>query len=98
MSEDYDTHLLLQHLDDPLRIFYWTIDEVCALTAPVFVGIACDYPLIGFGAAAISFQGLRYVKQKFGVESLKHSYYWYFPPLKKRLPHVPGSYIREYIG
>ncbi len=98
MSDDYDQHIILQHLDDPLRFLNWTIDEASAFGLPVFFGIGVDYPLYGLGIGIGCFFGLKKIKQKFGLESLKHALYWYLPKIKKKLPTTPPSHVREYIG
>jgi conjugal transfer pilus assembly protein TraL len=98
MSDDYDQHIILQHLDDPLRFLNWTIDEASAFGLPIFFGIAVDYPLYGVAVAIISFFGLKSLKKRFGLESLKHALYWHLPRSKKKLPQTPSSHIREYIG
>jgi hypothetical protein len=40
MSTDYDNHIILHHLDDPLRILKWTVDEAAILILPMFFGLA----------------------------------------------------------
>lgn len=98
MSQDYDQHIILHHLDDPLRIFYWTVDEAVALGGPLFGGIFMGHPFLGLIASALCFKGLRTIKKTYGLENLRHALYWYLPKNKKKLPHVPDSYKREYIG
>lgn len=98
MSSDYDRHIILHHLDDPIRILYWTVDEALSLMIPIFVGIAVGHPLIGVGFAFLLFWSLRKIKKTYGLESLVHIFYWNFPTINKNLKNTPKSYIREYIG
>ena len=95
---DYDQHLILHHLDDPLRILYWTLDEASVMILPVFGGLALEKPLLGIIFAGLCFWGLRHIKKRFGLSTLKHALYWYLPHNKRKLPHTPPSCIREYIG
>jgi conjugal transfer pilus assembly protein TraL len=98
MSQDYDAHILLHHLDDPFRVLMWTIDEALLLIIPPFIGLMTDqlflWLVLGFG----SFAALRKAKKKFGGGTLKHAFYWYLPHNKARLKKTPPSYIRHYRG
>lgn len=98
MSADYDHHIILHHLDDPLRIFKWTLDEAGIVLGAPFFGLAIDQPIIGLIFAALGYWGLITLKKRFGISTLKHALYWYFPKNNKKLPHIPASYIREYLG
>lgn len=98
MSQDYDQHIILHHLDDPLRILHWTLDEASAVLLPAVLGLMADYPLHGLGVSALCYGSLKKIKKRFGLETLKHAVYWYLPKSHKRLPHTPPSHIREYIG
>ena len=48
---DYDQHLILHHLDDPLRILHWTLDEALSLMVPAFFGLGIEHPVLGILAA-----------------------------------------------
>lgn len=98
MSADYDQHLILHHLDDPLRLLKWTVDEAAMILGPVFFGIGIEHPFVGLVSAGIGYWGLRTIKKKFGLSTLRHALYWHLPKNAKKLPHIPPSYIREYIG
>ncbi len=98
MSSDYDQHLILHHLDDPLRILKWTLDEAGIIIAPIFFGIAIEHPFLGLLCAGLGYWALTHIKKRFGLSTLKHSLYWYLPKNNKKLPHTPPSYIREYMG
>lgn len=93
-----EEHLILHHLDEPLRILYWTVDEALFLIGAPYVGMAVDQIILGFVVAFIGFYTLRKLKQRFGDGSLKHAMYWYLPPNRSKLKITPASYIREYIG
>jgi conjugal transfer pilus assembly protein TraL len=98
MSADYDHHILLHHLDDPLRILYWTIDEAVLILLVPYLGLAFNHPLLGILLSGGGFYLLRQLKARFGRRSLKPALYWYFPHPKRKLPKMPPSYIREYWG
>lgn len=96
--QDYDQHIILHHLDDPLRFLYWTLDEAVAIMGPAFFGLAVEHPLIGLIGSGACTWALTTVKKRFGLACLKHALYWYLPKSNNNLPHLPPSYIREYIG
>lgn len=98
MSQDYDQHIILHHLDDPLRIFHWTLDEAFAVMTPALFGLIIEYPIHGVIGSAVCYWGLKKVKKTLGFETLKHAMYWYLPKSDKKLPNTPPSHVREYIG
>ncbi len=98
MSVDYDQHLILHHLDDPLRLLKWTVDEAGIIIAPLFLGIGVEHPFLGLIVAAGGYWGLVTLKKRFGLSTLRHAFYWYLPKNAKKLSHMPPSYIREYMG
>ena len=95
---DYDSHLILHHLDDPLRILNWTLDEAASLMLPVFVGLGFERPLLGLMASGACFYALRRLKKKAGPHTLRHGLYWYLPHTSRKLPKTPPSFIREYVA
>jgi len=97
-NKELDTHRILHHLDDPLRILKWTIDEAAVLILPFFIGIVINQLFVSAVFAILGIMGLKKLKSKFGQGTLKHLMYWYFPHNKKKLFKTPPSYIREYIG
>lgn len=98
MSHDYDQHILLHHLDDPLRILQWTLDEAGVIFGASLFGLGIEHPFLGILVAGGLYAGLRQVKRRFGLRSLRHALYWHFPKNKRQLPNCPPSYIREYVG
>lgn len=98
MSPDYDQHIILHHLDDPLRILYWTMDEAAIILLVPYLGLALNHPVLGIVLSFGGFYLIRKLKTRFGQRSLKPSLYWYLPHNKRKLPHMPPSYIREYFG
>lgn len=98
MSEDFDTHIILHHLDDPLRIFYWTLDEAAIILVVPFLGLIIEQFFISILIAIFSFWFLRKIKKRYGQGTLKHALYWYFPHNVRKLKKTPPSHIREYLG
>lgn len=98
MHEDYDKHLLLHHLDDPLRILKWTLDEAGIILLPPFLSLLIESPLLGFVVSGGGYWALRQIKKRFGLGTLKHALYWYFPHNSRRFKKIPPSHIREYLA
>lgn len=96
--QNYDQHLILHHLDDPLRILYWTMDEAAVIIFPSFFGLGIERPTLGILFAGACFWSLKNIKKRFGLRTLKHALYWYLPKNSRKLPHIPPSDIREYLA
>lgn len=94
----YEDHRILQHLDNPKRILYWTFDEAVLMVAPFFLGMIFQHAIFGVIASIAGTFLLRKVKQKMGFENLRRVMYWYLPLKAKNLHGVPPSHIREYVG
>ena len=94
----YEQHRILHHLDDPLRIFYWTVDEASILILSPFLGMAIDHAYLGLFTSIFGTWGLVKLKRLLGGGTLRHALYWFFPHNPKLLKATPPSYIREYIG
>lgn len=93
-----EQHLILHHLDEPLRILYWTMDEALFLIGGPFIGLGIHQVCLGLITGLVGFYTLRKLKQRFGDGSLKHAMYWYLPHNRSKLKITPASFIREYIG
>ena len=61
---DDDKHIILHHLDDPLRILHWTLDEAAALMIPAFWGLGMERPALGLVLAGLAFWSLKKLKRR----------------------------------
>lgn len=93
-----EQHLILHHLDDPLRVLYWTVDEAAVLIFSPFIGVMINQPLMGGAFSIFGTWLIIKLKKMLGGGTLKHALYWHFPHNRSRLGHTPPSCIREYIG
>ena len=96
MSSEYESHLILQHLDDPLRILKWTLDEALFVLCAPYVGIMMNAPWVGVSFGILGSVMLKKSKQMFGEGTLIHGMYWYLPTASSRT--LAPSYAREYVG
>ena len=89
-------HVILSHLDSPLKILFWTKGEILMVLGPFFVSVVLDSFLLGVGACLINVTLIKTYKKRFGEGQLVAVMYWYFPANTK-LKSLPASYIREYF-
>lgn len=90
-------HVILSHLDSPLKILLWTKGEILMVLGPFFVSVVLDTFLLGLAACLINVSLIKTYKKRFGEGLLVAVMYWYFPPTAK-LKGLPVSYIQEYVG
>ena len=93
MSQDY---YLLNHLDDPLRFFFFTMDEFLVLAVPLLVGMLINKMLWGALFALILYKLLTLIKKFARNVNLRQLAYWFLPTNKKTLKVYVPSYYREF--
>ena len=90
----YTNTNVMHHLDKPIRLLMWTIDEIVCISAPIIFGFISDAWVIGFLIGISSCFCLRKFKSKIGATGgLAQFKYWAFPQQK-----MPKSYIKEYLS
>ena len=95
MSSDY---YLLNHLDDPMRFLFFTIDEFLVLAVPLFVGMFVNKMLWGALVSLLLYQALKWIKATFKGAGLRQLGYWFLPSKDKTLKIYIPSYYREFQG
>lgn len=95
---DLTRHVILNHVDSPLKWLVWTTGEVCLFVAPLFLGLFFNQLIAGCIISFVNFRLSKVYKQRFGKEQLQAVSYWFLPHAFKRYPAIPPSYIREYTG
>lgn len=90
-------HVILNHVDTPLKILFWTVPELLMLVVPCFVGLIIDQLMLGLFVSGIYYWGSKKYQQYIGKGQLQAFKYWYFPS-DSRYKTLPCSYVREYIG
>lgn len=93
MSTDY---YLLNHLDDPLRFFFFTMDEVLVLGGPLFIGMFINKMLWGALFALILYKLLTWIKKLAIGVNLRQLAYWFLPTKSNTLKIYIPSYYREF--
>lgn len=93
-------NILLNTLDNPTRVLFWTIDIFSLVVIPVFVGILLSSLIVMLlGFVLVPFY--KRFKKKFPGGVLKHRMYWLFPREAflqfGKLKSFPPSHEREMI-
>lgn len=95
MNQDY---YLLNHLDDPLRFFFFTMDEFLVLALPLFVGMFMNKMLWGALFSVILYKLLTFIKKLAKGVNLRQLAYWFLPTKPNTLRLYVPSYYREFQG
>lgn len=95
---DFTRHVILNHVDSPLKILVWTTGELGLFLMPLFFGLFFNQLLLGTLISFINYRLFKIYREKFGKDQFQAVCYWFFPPSPKRYPAIPPSYIRTYIG
>ena len=90
-------HIILNHVDSPLKILFWTKGDLSLLAIPFSFGVIIDEFVMGILITCLSGWVSSVYKKKFGKGKIQTVMYWYLPANKK-LFGFPPSFIREYLG
>jgi type IV conjugative transfer system protein TraL len=96
---NYEDHRIVQNLDNPKRVLYWTMDEVGIVMLPLVMGILLGQFFLWITISIVGLLTLKRVKRKIGGRGMiTRAMYWYLSVRNKDLKRVPPSHIREFIG
>lgn len=89
-----ETIRVLAHLDRPVRLLFWTMDEIVVMMVPFLIGIMASSFTV-FGVGIVLYRVYRKYKRRYSNRYIKALLYWYLPgKFKWMLP----SYKRHFIG
>jgi type IV conjugative transfer system protein TraL len=88
-------HVILNHIDAPTRILFWSASEFICCFFPIILGLFVGRPLLGFGLSIASIAGFKTYQKKYGHGKLRAILYRYFPSFGRR--GVPPSFVRLWI-
>lgn len=94
----FTRHVILNHVDSPLKILIWTKGELALFILPALTGMLMGHIILGFILSIVNYKLFGIYKRRFGKGQLQAVLYWFFPHMSKRFPAFPASYIREYQG
>ncbi len=92
-----EKHVILNTVDTPLKILFWTAPELLMWVCPPFLGLICDQLTLGIVGSVLYGFGAKYYQVHFGKGQFQAVRYWFLPP-NRRFKTLPFSYIREYLG
>jgi type IV conjugative transfer system protein TraL len=93
---NYENHVILNHLDSPLKILLWNKSEILGYVAPFVIGICCSQTILGFCVSLLNFYC--YKKAKTGIfEYFYGAIYWNMPNIAL-FKGCPPSFIKMYVG
>jgi type IV conjugative transfer system protein TraL len=95
---DLTRHVILNHVDSPLKILVWTTGELTLFLMPLFLGLFFSQLALGALVSFVNYRLFKIYRERFGKDQFQAVCYWCLPPSPKRYPAIPASYIREYIG
>jgi len=87
-----------QHLDDPAKFLFWSIDEAMAGILPIAIGLIMGLKTLTFVLTIMTFKGWKKFKSLNSQQSsLRAFIYWHYP--SKVLDFkLPDSSIKIFIG
>lgn len=90
-------HVVLNYLDTPLKILFWTVPEILMLIVPIFIGLIIEQLILGLTISILSFWLNKKYNQHFGKGRFQVVKYWFLPP-ESKFRTLPKSFVREYLG
>jgi type IV conjugative transfer system protein TraL len=96
--EPLNNHIILSHIDKPMRILFWPANQFFACTVPLAVGMTSDHMVVGVLLSLLITIGFRIFNRQFGRGKFRSIVYWYFPtPSRITKMGVPPSHVRYWI-
>jgi type IV conjugative transfer system protein TraL len=100
MARRFNTHILINSLDNPKRILFFRLDEFLILAVGFFLSIAFGNALFLVGGAVLRFFYKKFVV-KMARGALQSRIYWHLPyamlAKQKKFRTLPPSHIRRYF-
>lgn len=95
---DQKKYCMPRYLDQPMKIFLWTVDEVAAFCVPFFISMfVFHHELIGIFIGAACLMLVKRLKGENGHYFLMNLAYWHLPQIV-RFRVIPPSFIRSFRG
>lgn len=94
----FTRHVILNHVDTPLKVLLWTKGEIALFLMPLFGGLFFNQFILGLAVSFLNYRLFKIYREKFGKDQFQAVCYWFLPHTPKKLPAFPPSYIRAYLG
>jgi type IV conjugative transfer system protein TraL len=93
-----DKYHIPRHLDEPVKIILWTMDEFFIFIIPfITLLLWFNQPIIAIVLGVMFVAFLKRLKGEQGHYFIYNLMYWYLPDMIK-FKKTPPSYIRQLIG
>lgn len=92
---------MVEYLDEPERILFFTVDEFLGLMIPIAIGLKTHHMLFGLLGGILLLYLLNKLKVKRGNDGdsfIQRIMYWYFPSRISKLKYIPPSFLRSFMG
>jgi len=90
-----DNHVILNHIDAPTRILFWSATEFICCFVPIIFGLFIGQIGVGLGLSIISIICFKSFQKRFGRGKVAAILYWHFPSIRKN--KIPPSHIRLFL-
>ena len=90
-----NNHVILNHIDAPTRILFWSATEFTCCFVPLIFGLFIGQIGLGLGLSILSIVCFKSFQNRFGRGKLAAILYWYFPSFSKH--RIPPSHVRLFI-
>ena len=91
-------HYILNYLDEPIRIFFFTILEIVVMLGCFFGCLWMDHFGLGVILAFAGVLGLRKLQDFFKISSFSQLSYWFLPDMERHMRFKIPSHIREFVS
>lgn len=98
MSIERTNHYILNYLDEPTRILFFTPGEIAAIVVFFFGGCFSNHFLLGLLFSFLSVIIIRKIRAQFKVQSLPQLAYWFLPFVHKNMKRPFPSAIDEFLS
>ncbi len=88
-------HVILNHIDAPTRILFWSASEFICCFVPIIFGLFMGQMTLGLGLSILSVICFKMFQKRFGKGKLAAILYWYFPSFSKH--RIPPSHVKLWI-
>ena len=91
-------HIILSHIDAPIRILFWPANQFFACAGPLAGGMTADRLALGAIVSLLIIAFFKTFNKRFGKGKFRSIMYWNFPtPSRVVKMGVPPSCIKYWV-
>ena len=93
-----NNHVILSHIDSPVRILFWPAGQFFACTIPLAVGMTVNHFVIGAAMSVLVIISFKFFNKRFGKSRFHAISYWYLPTPQRLVKlRIPPSHVRLWV-